>query len=404
MKGGSIMDTMDQDELLKIAFNKVNDIITIIEIKDDGRAGNFIKVNDVAVKKLGYSPEEFSQMSPRDIGSTPLENKKKIRELITQGRVYFQRNYFTKDGKTIPVEINSHIINLKNKKAALSVARDISDRQESEERLKDFFDNATDLIQMVNSDGTFLYVNEAWKDVLGYRDDEIQNLNIFDVIHPEHLEQCRDTFEKVFNGHKIDEIETGFKTKNGQEVVLEGNINPKIDDNGKVVYTRAIFRDVTERKHYEMEIQRLASIVESSGDAIVGYEMDGTIFNWNPGAEKIYGYSYDEIIGKNVSLLMKKEKWEENLKNIEKIKEGGVVSHFETTRFRKDGSTFDASISLSPIKNSQGEIIGISTIARDITGSKKAQKALKDSEEKYRRIVEKFIQNALALIGEINKE
>ncbi len=101
---------------------------------------------------------------------------------------------------------------------------------------------------------------------------------------------------------------------------------------------------------------------------------------------------------------MKKEKWEENLKNIEKIKEGGVVSHFETTRFRKDGSTFDASISLSPIKNSQGEIIGISTIARDITGSKKAQKALKDSEEKYRRIVEKFIQNALALIGEINKE
>ena len=204
-------------------------------------------------------------------------------------------------------------------------------------------------------------------------------------------------------GQREDKIETGFLTKSGDEIVLEGNVNAKLDSEGNVLYSRAIFRDITERKKSEVEIERLASIVKSSGDAIVVYSLDGTVLDWNPAAEQIFGYAADEIKGKEVSILMKPEKWEENLKNIENIKNGESVSHFETTRIRKDGQEFDVSITLSPIRDIDGEIIGVSTIARDITEAKKAEEALKASEEKYRRIVEKFIQNALALIGEINK-
>ncbi len=400
----------DSEELFKEVFNKVNDIMTLIEIDGNGRAGNFIKVNDVAVEKLGYAREEFAKMTPKNIGSTAPNNRERINELISDGRVTFQRTYFTKDGKSLQVEINSHIFDFKGKKVALSVARDITDREkaekslkESEERLKDLFDNASDLIQMIRPDGTFLYVNNSWKESLGYSDDEIEKMTIFDIIHPDHMEQCQNAFQTVMQGQSVDKIETGFITKNGEEIILEGNINAKIGADGTIIYSRAIFRDITERKKSEVEIERLVSIVKSSGDAIVVYSLDGTVLDWNPAAEQIFGYVADEIKGKEVSILMKPEKWEENLKNIENIKNGESVSHFETTRIRKDGQEFDVSITLSPVRDIDGEIIGISTIARDITESKKAEDALKASEEKYRRIVEKFIQNALALIGEINK-
>ncbi|PKL67808.1 MAG: hypothetical protein CVV28_03520 [Methanobacteriales archaeon HGW-Methanobacteriales-1] len=400
----------DSEELFKEVFNKVNDIMTLIEIDVNGRAGNFIKVNDVAVEKLGYTREEFAKMTPKNIGSTAPNNRERINELINDGRVTFQRTYFTKDGNSLPVEINSHIFDFKGKKVALSVARDITDREkaekslkESEERLKDLFDNASDLIQMIRPDGTFLYVNNSWKESLGYSDDEIEKMTIFDIIHPDHMEQCQNAFQRVMQGQREDKIETGFLTKSGDEIILDGNINAKLDSEGNVIYSRAIFRDITERKKSEVEIERLVSIVKSSGDAIVVYSLDGTVLDWNPAAEQIFGYVADEIKGKEVSILMKPEKWEENLKNIENIKNGESVSHFETTRIRKDGQEFDVSITLSPVRDIDGEIIGISTIARDITEAKKADDALKASEEKYRRIVEKFIQNALALIGEINK-
>ena len=195
----------DSEELFKEVFNKVNDIMTLIEIDENGRAGNFIKVNDVAVEKLGYSREEFAKMTPKNIGSTAPNNRKRINELISDGRVTFQRTYFTKDGNSLPVEINSHIFDFKGKKVALSVARDITDREkaekslkESEERLKDLFDNASDLIQMIRPDGTFLYVNNSWKESLGYSDDEIGKMTIFDVIHPDHMEQCQNCISKSY--------------------------------------------------------------------------------------------------------------------------------------------------------------------------------------------------------------
>lgn len=383
MGDGVNMDEINDVELFKQVFNKVNDIITLIEIKEDGSAGNFIHVNDMTVEKLGYSREELAHMSPKDIGSSPIKNKVKINNLISEGKSTFKRVYRTKEGKNIPVEINSHMFDFEGKKVALSVARDITEREEAEkhikesqERLKDLFDNASDLIQMINPDGTFLYVNKAWKDVLGYSDEDIENMNVFDVIFPDHVEQCKDIFERIMHGEKIDKVETGFKTKDNNEILVEGNVNSKMDLNGNVMYSRAIFRDVTERKQSEVEIKRLASIVESSGDAIVVYNLDGIILDWNPAAELIYGYSADEIKGKKVSTLMSTEKWEENLKNIEKIKKGGIVSHFETKRIRKDSTKIDVSLSFSPVKNIDGEIVGISTIARDITERKQSEKEL----------------------------
>lgn len=138
--------------------------------------------------------------------------------------------------------------------------REINERQqadaalrESEERYRDLFENASDLIQSVTPDGHLVYVNRAWKETLDYSEDEISRLRIFDVIHPDNLEHCQKTFREVMSGKQISEIETAFITKQGEKVWVAGSINCKII-NGKPIATRGIFRNITERKLAEAEM------------------------------------------------------------------------------------------------------------------------------------------------------
>lgn len=117
---------------------------------------------------------------------------------------------------------------------------------ESEERYRDLFENANDLIQSANSYGQIIYVNRAWYETLGYTPDDITNLNIFDIIPPEYQKQCRQIFSRVLAGEKIEAVQTAFITKNGDIVILEGNISCKFE-NGKPIATRGIFRNITQR-------------------------------------------------------------------------------------------------------------------------------------------------------------
>jgi len=128
----------------------------------------------------------------------------------------------------------------------------------------------------------------------------------------------------------------------------------------------------------------LSSIVENSDDAIIGKDLEGVIFYWNNGAQKIYGYAIEEVIGQPVSILIPPDRKNEMSDFLDKIKHSELVEHFETKRLRKDGQIIDVSITISPIKNATREIIGASTIARDITKQKQAEQALLDSQIKYK--------------------
>jgi len=139
------------------------------------------------------------------------------------------------------------------------------------------------------------------------------------------------------------------------------------------------------------ELKRLAFIVESSDDAIVSTTLDGVVLTWNKGAEKIYGYTEMEVKGKSISILLPPNRPDELLEILKKIKRGKSVDHYETTRQRKDGKIVDVFLTSSPIKNEQGDNIGVSIIARDITDHKLAENALKESEERFRNLVERSL-------------
>ncbi|QEF95028.1 PAS domain S-box protein [Methanothermobacter sp. KEPCO-1] len=401
------------DEDLKSVFE------TVIHNSPDGvitvdSEGIIVFSNPAADRMFGYTSLEGKRVDLLVPESLRDDLNAKMREYRMEGKHelagrLFETTSLRSDGTEFPVEMSLNPARTSGGLFLTSIIRDISERRKMgaeihrrEEQFRDLFENANDMIQAVDPEGRFVYVNRAWMETLGYTEDDLENLTLFDVIHPDKLDECHEIFRRVMSGESISLVETAFITKDGEKIFVEGNVNVRMR-NGEVEYSRAIFRDVTERVKFQRELERLASIVESSGDAIVSYDLDGTIIDWNRGAERIYGYSAEEARGQNVSMLMDEEEFERLRNLISEVRSGKLVSNFEARRLRKDGEEIWVSISLSPLRDVNGEIIGVSTIARDITEIKRTQEALRASEEKYRKIVEKFIQNALALISEINR-
>ena len=148
---------------------------------------------------------------------------------------------------------------------------------------------------------------------------------------------------------------------------------PLFDAAGELIGAVNMLVDITDRKRAEEVGQRLVAIVQSSDDAILSKNLDGIITSWNPGAERLFGYVADEIVGKSVTILIPAERHDEEPEIIGRIRRGERMEHYETVRLRKDGSLVDISLSVSPVKDGHGKIIGASKIARDITERKQAQ-------------------------------
>ena len=133
---------------------------------------------------------------------------------------------------------------------------------------------------------------------------------------------------------------------------------------------------------------QLAAIVDSSDDAIYSKTLDGIITSWNDGAVRLYGYKSNEVIGKSVLMLAPADRLDEVPNILTRIKRGEKVAHFETVRVKKDGLPITISLTISPIRDNKGNMVGASTIARDITEHKEAEEKIRESEEKFRSIVE----------------
>lgn len=159
--------------------------------------------------------------------------------------------------------------------------------------------------------------------------------------------------------------------RDGAERPIDDSASPMRDEEGKTLGSILVFRDVTERKRSEETQARLAAIVESSDDAIVSKSLDGTIRTWNGGAERIFGYSAEEAVGKPITLIVPRDRLDEERRILEQLVEGHRVDHFETIRVAKDGRRLNVSLTVSPLRDSDGAIIGAAKVARDITERKR---------------------------------
>jgi PAS domain S-box-containing protein len=224
---------------------------------------------------------------------------------------------------------------------------------------------------------------------------EHPDIVISDVAMPDvdGIEMCR--LIRAHSDLRMTPVLLLSANRKDSESVVEG-LEAGADDYLEMPYDpmRLIARiaQLIERKRTEETLFKLASIVESSDDAIIGKTLDGIITSWNKGAERIYGYGADEIIGHRISVLMPPEFQDELPRIIGKIKRGERVNHYETVRVRKDGQRLHISLTVSPIKDASGEIVSASTIARDITERKRVEEALHKSEERLQTVIESLAE------------
>ena len=264
----------------------------------------------------------------------------------------------------------------------LRVEQRTSALQESEARLGSVIESAKDAILTIDEEQRILLFNGAAEKMFGCEAREVLGHSLdrfipdrFRAAHSRHIHRFGDTGVTTRGMGAIGQL-WGLRT-DGTEFPIEASIS-QTEAGGRKLFT-VILRDITERKQADEVRERLAAVVESSDDAIIGKTLEGTINAWNPGAEKLFGYSSSEALGKPIQMLLPPERTDEESEILARIKRGESVDHFETVRIRKDGEKIDISATISPLKDSNGVIVGASKIARDITERKRAEHALRES-------------------------
>ncbi|MFA6971002.1 MAG: PAS domain S-box protein [Gallionella sp.] len=201
-------------------------------------------------------------------------------------------------------------------------------------------------------------------------------------------DKARAGYRQVFAEGFVTDYPLALCHSDGHVTDVLYNASVYRDEAGKVLGVFAAARDITERKRAAATLTQLAAIVESTNDAIIGKTTDGIITSWNKGAEKIYGYTADEIIGKPITFLAPSSRHAEIQGFLGKIRNGLTVANYESERIRKDGAVIQVALTLSPIRDALGNISGISTIARDITEKKRMEQALHQASVYNRSLIE----------------
>ena len=259
-----------------------------------------------------------------------------------------------------------------------------------------------DAVAAVNRQGVIIQVNSQAEAMFGYTRDELIGQRV-EMLVPERQRGNHDQHREEFHRRpKIRRMGSGLdlygRRRDGSEFPVEISLSPIATGNGSVVLS--VIRDISDRKHIEEELRRvneelerrknrelrdsqnrLALIVDSSQDAIIGKNLDGIITQWNKGAEQMYGYTATEIIGRHVSTLALPDRADEIQQILDRIRKGEQVPYFESIRITKDKRKLHVSVSVSPIYDSDGKVAGASTIARNITAQKKIEDQLRQSQK-----------------------
>ncbi len=261
----------------------------------------------------------------------------------------------------------------------------------SELSYRRLFEAAKDGILILDCDtGRINDVNPFLFNLLGFSRNEMLGKTVGELSPFKDIEENKVMLARLQKDGYVRYEDLPLETRGGRRIAVEFVSNVYLAGDKNVIQCNV--RDITVRKQTEAALIRLASIVESSDDAIIGKDLNSTITSWNRGAEKIFGYTAGEMVGASIMRLIPADRQEEENQILEQVKRGESIEHFDTLRQTKDGRLVDISVTASPIKNAAGKVTGVSKVARDITERMRAERALRQSEAEFRTLAETMPQ------------
>ncbi|MFI5010821.1 MAG: PAS domain S-box protein [Hyphomicrobiales bacterium] len=376
--------------------------------------GRFIAVNDRLCAMLGYSREELLAKSFADItfaADVPRERRRHKRLYSGQVDSYvLEKRYLRRNGTRLWARVTSSLA--KDDAGAvlyrMSIIEDISERRrtrtalrESEARYRATFEQAAIGIAHVALDGGWLAVNDRLCAITGYSRDELLRLRFQDITHPDDLDgNLALVAELLRGGRESLTMEKRYLRKDGAIVWASLTSVAVRDDEGTPAYFISVIEDITEDRRAALTDARLAAIVRSSPDAIFSFDHQDIIGSWNSGAERLFGYRPDEIIGQSHAILVPPHGMREVRDAIDKLAAGEAVISMESERRRKDGTVFPCVVTKSRIHAASGELLGFSSIIRDITDRRQ-------SEERQRLMARELVhrvKNSFAVMQSIVRQ
>ena len=256
-------------------------------------------------------------------------------------------------------------------------------------------DSSDDAIVSKTLEGIITSWTRGAERLFGYTAAEAIGQHIFLIIPEDRRAEELDVLARLRRGDKVEHFETVRRAKDGRQLHISLSVSPVRNAQGTIIGASKVARDITERRQSAELRARLAAIVDCSDDAIVSKTLDGVITSWNRGAERLFGYTATEAIGQHISLIIPKDRTAEEHDVLARLRRGERIDHFETIRQAKDGRQLQISLTVSPIRDADGRVIGASKVARDISERIRAEEAL-------RRVAEELEERVLVRTAELS--
>jgi len=381
------LQTMNGEDVRdRVLLDAAPDAIVLVN-----QSNTIVLVNAQAERLFGYSLNELIGKQTEILFSEPCRSQHRdqhsrfiaapLRQPLAANLELFG---LRKDGSEFLAEIRLSPLESERRIFVSNAIRDISNRRRTEEDLRRFASIVAcsdDAIIGKTLDGTITSWNAGAERIYGYSEAEIIGKPVSILVPIDRPDEIPNILECLKRNEIVNHFETVRVRKDGKEIQVELTVSPIRDAMERIVGASTIGRDISERKQNEKELHRLAALVESSNDAIIGKTLDGIITNWNIGAQQIYGYSASEIVGKSISTIFPPDLYHEITEMMEKIRLGERVAKADTIRLRQDGKKIHVALTLSPIKDSDGRVIGVSTVARDITENRLLEEKLRQAQK-----------------------
>ena len=347
--------------------------------------GNCLFVNDHWTQLAGITAEDALGLGwRRVIHPDDLERvvTEWVRAAAAERPFELEYRYLRPDGEVVWVVGRAVAMRDEDRRPTgyLGTAIDISEQKRATSRFSDLLEATPDPIVIVDAEKTIVLVNARVGQVFGYRREDLIGKPI-ELLVPEGFdahEAYRSAFMREPGARPMGSgLELWARRADGTEVAVEISLAPLETEEGTLV--SAAIREVTERRRADRAMRELAAIVDSTADAVIGVDLEGSITSWNRSAERIFGYAAEEVIGSSTDILVPPGHTSELPQIIERIKAGRGVARLETQRMRKDTSRIEVALTVSPISDAAGRVVGASKIARDITEQKASQQRLAES-------------------------